>query len=371
MKSILFSSVKIGNLELKNRFVRSATFEGLATPDGSPSEMLKSLYLDYAAGEIGLIVATSLIEHYKNLPVLEKFSYPLGFDEDRYIERWQAIVSEVQNKGSKIAMQLMHPGRQEITSLRGSSPIAPSPVAKEDGAAVPVELTQNEIKFYIEKFARAALRVKKSGFDAVQLHGAHGYLISNFLSPHANRRTDSYGGSVKKRSKFAVDIVSRIKELAGDDFPVFIKMNFNDFLPGGIEADEAIELAVIFEKSGLSAIEVSGGTSADRWRNVVVKHITREEDESYFQTYSQLLKKNVKIPVILVGGHRTFTSMEKLVESGSCDLLSLSRPFIKDPYLVKKFKNSEIVKSDCISCNQCFKNLYTHPAQCWLNTVKA
>ena len=367
MESILFSPIKIKNLEIKNRFVRSATFEGLASSEGLPSESLEKLYLKYAEGDIGLIIATSLIEHYKNFPVMGNFPYPLGFDEDKYIKAWQPVVSNVHKKGAKIAMQLMHPGRQELIQLRGSTPVAPSPVPKEQSAIIPVELSQNEVRFYIEKFARAGRRVKEAGFDAVQLHGAHGYLISNFLSPHANRRKDSYGGSVEKRAKFVTDMVSRIKELNGDDFPVMIKMNFNDFLPGGIEPDEALELAVIFEKSGIDSIEVSGGTSAERWSHVVVKNIKNEDDESYFKTYSRLLKERVKIPVILVGGHRTYSNMQKLVAEGSCDLLSLSRPLIRDPYLINNFKDGTVEKSNCISCNLCFKNIFTHPVKCWVN----
>lgn len=367
MKSDLFSPIKIKNLEIKNRFVRSATFEGLAGADGLPTEKLENLYLKYADGEIGLIIATSLVEHYKNLPVMDNFPYPLGFDEDRYIHAWKPIISKVREKGAKIAMQLMHPGRQELIQLRGSSPVAPSSIPKEQGATLPVELSQNEIKYYIDKFALAGRRVKEAGFDAVQLHGAHGYLISNFLSPHANRRTDSYGGNIENRARFVTDMVSRIKELAGEDFPVMIKMNFNDYLPGGIEPEEALELAVIFEKSGIDSIEVSGGTSAERWSHVVVKNIKNEEDESYFQSYSRLLKDRVKIPVILVGGHRTYSIMQKLVTEGVCDLLSFSRPLIRDPYLISNLRNDRVKKSDCVSCNLCFKNIFTHPVKCWVN----
>jgi len=366
VESSLFTPVNIGGLRIKNRFVRSATFEGLALSDGSPSEDLFKLYSQFAENEVGLIIATALIKHYNNLPVINNFSYPLGFDQDRYIDAWQPIVSNLHEKGTKIAMQLMHPGRQEIPQLRGSAPIAPSSIPKEEGAPIPVEMTENEIRFYIEKFARAARRVKEAGFDAVQLHGAHGYLISNFLSPHANIRTDCYGGSIKKRARFVTDIVARIKELVGKDFPVMIKMNFKDFLPGGIEPEEAVMLADIFEESGISSIEVSGGTSADRWSHVVVKKIKTISEESYFREFSKLLKKHVRIPVILVGGHRSFSLMEELVDNGICDLISMSRPFICEPDIIKKFKKGEKQKSDCISCNYCFKNIYSHPARCYL-----
>lgn len=363
MTSILFRPLTIGNMVLKNRFVRSATFEGYGTYDGCPTKALHDLYANYAKNDVALIVSTSMVEHYKNLPDIPGIPYPLGFDEDRYIESWHKIVCDIKKSGCRIAMQIMHPGRQEMPELRGSAPVAPSPVPKEPGAVVPHELSSQEIEHLIDRFVQAGRRVFEAGFDAVQLHGAHGYLISNFLSPHANRRTDRYGGSLKKRARFVTDIVKRLRLLLGPDFPVMIKMNGHDFLEGGLEPREAAELAVIFEQSGVSAVEVSGGTSAERWRHVVRKKITSDE-ESHFRDFAHLIRQHARIPVILVGGNRTFSVMETLVSEQSCDLVALSRPLIREPDLIMKFRRHEKDKADCISCNACFRTIFSQPVSC-------
>ncbi len=364
--SILFDPIKIGNMTIKNRFVRSATFEGFGTFDGKPSKALHDLYVKYAEGEIGLIVSTSLVEHYKNLPDMAGLSYPLGFDEDRYVDAWRPLIDDLHRRGAKIAMQLMHPGRQEMPELRGSAPIGPSAIPKEEGAVVPVALTTEEVAQYIERFAQAGRRVREAGFDAVQLHGAHGYLISNFLSPHANQRTDDYGGSLENRARFVTAILKRMRALVGDDFPVMIKMNGRDFLDGGLEPGEAVQLAKIFELTGIDGIEVSGGTGAERWRRVVTKNIKTEADEAYFRTFAALFKQHLNIPVIMVGGNRTLRLMEDLVTNNTCDLISMSRTFIKEPDLIEKFKRGEQTKAACISCNKCFKNIFSSPVKCYV-----
>jgi len=367
MNSILFEPASIKNIQLKNRFVRSATMEGRATFDGRPSRKLKELYFRLAKGEVGLVVTSAaLVEAYKNLPNIEGLPFPLAIDEDRYIEDWREVIDGVHERGSKIAMQITHPGRQDYPSLRGSTPIAPSAVPLEDSDIVPREMTVDEIKEMVEKFAQACRRANEAGFDAVQLVGCHGYLINNFISPYANVRTDHYGGSTENRARFIVEIVRRARELVGPDYPLMIKMNFDDFIDGGLGKDEALQVAKIIVQASIDCIEVSGGTQAGGGTHISVKGINTERKEGYFRSYAEALKEQVSVPVILVGGFRTPSVMEKLVEDEVADFVSMCRPFIREPQLIKRWKDGDLTKAKCISCNKCFENWIKRPTRCYI-----
>ncbi len=365
MNSILFEQVNIKNIRLKNRFVRSATMEGMATSDGLPTETLKNLYCTLADGEVGFIITSgAIIEPYKHFP--ESFSSPLSIDENSKIEAWRDLIGAVHKRGAKMAMQLTYLGRQDIPEWRGSTPIAPSAVPIQNTGVTPREMTVQEIKYVVEKFAQACRRVKESGFDAVQLHGAHGNLIHNFMSPFTNIRTDDYGGNTENRTRFVIKIVDRARELIGPDFPLMIKMNFNDFIDGGLVKNEAVEIAEIIARAGIDCIEVSGGTLSESKDHIAVKGIRKKEQEAYFRTYAKALKEHVSIPVILVGGHRTPDVMAEVLEDGAADLISMSRPLIREPGLIKRWKTGDLEKAKCISCNQCFENWIFRPLRCYI-----
>ncbi len=242
------------------------------------------------------------------------------------------------------------------------SPIAPSAVKDGHSATVPKEMTEEEILIVIEAFTQAAVRAKKAGFDGgVQLHCAHGFLLSNFISPYTNRRTDRWGGgSVENRARIVTEIVRRIKEETGSNFPIFVKMNATDgFQPGtakaelGLTISQAMETAKLLEKAGVCAIEVSGGISEAG--GVTIKTaINSPSKEAYFKEYSKNIKSAVSIPVILVGGIRSLSVMEGLLENGFADLISMSRAFISEPDLILKLKSGEAEKARCVSCNLCF-----------------
>jgi 2,4-dienoyl-CoA reductase-like NADH-dependent reductase (Old Yellow Enzyme family) len=367
VRSILFKPVDIKSIQLKNRFVRSATMEGLATFDGRPTQKLKELYFKLAEGEVGLIVTgAALVEAYKNLPNIEGLPFPSAIEEDRHVEDWREMIDGVHERGSKIAMQITHPGRQDYPRLRGSTPIAPSAVPLENSDIVPREMTIDEIKEMVEKFAQACRRVKEAGFDAVQLHGGHGYLLNNFISPYANVRTDEYGGSTENRARFIVEIVKRARKLLGPEYPLMIKMNFDDFIDGGLDKDEAVRVAKIIVRGGIDCIEVSGGTQAEGGKHIAVKGINTERKEAYFRSYAKALKERVSVPVILVGGLRTPSVMEKLVEDGVTDLVSMCRPFIREPQLIKRWKDGDLTKAKCISCNKCLENRIKRPTRCYI-----
>lgn len=216
MKSWAFQSGIIKSMTLKNRFIRSATFEGMANFEGKPTQKLKELYYNLADGQVGLIVTgLTHVDGYKNLPNIEGLPFPLEMDEDRFIDDWTEIIEGVHRRGAKIAMQLIHLGRQDIPQFR--EPVAPSAVRLRNSGPVPRELTVEEIEALIEKFAQSCRRVKEAGFDAVQLHGGHGFLISNFISPYFNIRNDRYGGSTENRARFIVDIIEKARISVGTD----------------------------------------------------------------------------------------------------------------------------------------------------------
>ncbi len=211
----------------------------------------------------------------------------------------------------------------------------------------------DEIRALITDFVTAAGRAKRAGFDGVQLHAAHGYLVSSFLSPHTNRRTDEWGGPVENRARVLIDVLRGVKAACGPAFPVIVKLNSTDFLDGGLTVDDAVRIAGMLEANGIDAIEVSGGM-AEAGRGSVWPGLRSEADEGYFAENAARIKKAVKVPVFALGGIRTLAVAEKIVEEGRADLISLSRPLIRDPFLVKHFREGLTTKSECISCNKCF-----------------
>jgi 2,4-dienoyl-CoA reductase-like NADH-dependent reductase (Old Yellow Enzyme family) len=364
MTSALFQNASIKGIQLKNRFVRSATVEGLATFDGRPSLKLKDLYFKLAEGEIGLIITSAaMVDAYKNLPDVEGLPFPLAIDEDRYIDDWIDIIPGVHKRGAKIAMQIVHPGSLEDPGLKGAKPIAPSAIPLNKRNIVPREMALDEISEMVEIFSQSCRRVKDAGFDAVQLHGGHGYIISNFISPFANVRKDKYGGNTENRARFIVEIVTRARELVGPDFPLMIKMNCDEYLDGGLDKKEAVKIAKLIVKAGIDCIEVTGGVSAE---HITVKNIKKEEEEAYFKIHSQGIKENVSVPVILVGGLRTPAVMEKLIIDGVADFVSMCRPIIREPGLIKRWKDGDLEKAKCISCNMCTKNVFIRPLRCYV-----
>lgn len=369
MVSILFEPSSIKGVQVKNRFVRSATVEGMGMADGRPSEALSDLYCALAEGEIGLIVTAAALvdgEAYKKRRYVEGRAYDIAMDEDRYVEDWHEVVAGVHERGSRIAMQLVHMGRQENPKIRGSRPVAPSAVPLTNTEIVPREMTVPEIEETVERFAQSCRRVMEAGFDAAQLHGGHGYLISNFISPYANVRTDAYGGNTKNRARFITEIVKRARELVGQDYPIMIKMNCDEFMDGGLTRDEAVETAKIITEAGIDCIEVTGGTGSDSPLRMVVPGINKEEKEAYFASYARALKEHVSVPIILVGGLRTPSVIERVLKEGAADLVSLSRPFIREPGLVRRWKQGDLDKAKCISCNQCALYMFKQPLRCYV-----
>ncbi len=367
MPDLLFQPGRIKGLELRNRVVRSATFEGMATDQGLPTTQLRDLYCRLAEAEVGLIITCgTTIEAWEKRPSALGALSPLAIYDDRFIEPWPEVIKAVHERGGKLAMQFGHAGRMESPELRGSAPLAPSAVPIEATGVTPREMTGDEIAEAVELFGRACRRVQEAGFDAAQLHGAHGNLLTNFMSPYTNRRQDQYGGGADNRARFPVEVVRRCRELVGPDYPLLMKMDFDDFIPGGLRVDDAVHIAAKMVQAGLDCIEVSGGTLSESKERIAAKGIAKPSQEAYFRAYGKALKERVDIPVILVGGMRSPEVMEEVLRQGAADFISLCRPLIREPELVRRWKNGDLRKAACVSCNQCYDNWMFRALRCYV-----
>ncbi len=354
-ESILFSPVKLNSLEIKNRFVRSATNEYMADPEGHVTERLVHIYRGLAEGGAGLIITGFMYVH----PSGKSSPGQTGIYSDELIPGLKEITDTVHEAGdgggeARVVAQIVHGGRQVRAKYAHGDIIAPSAITDKKTGITPREMIEEEIESAIGWFTDAIIRAKESGFDGVQLHCAHGYLLSQFHSPYTNRRADRWGGSLENRTRITVELVRKARDRVGEDFPILIKMNASDFIDGGIDLPESIEVARILSRNGIDAIEISGGMAESEGNPSVRKDISREEEEAYFRKYAEQIKPAVDIPVILVGGMRSFKVMEEIVQEGIADLLSMSRPFIREPDLVQKFMDGKKDRADCISCSKCF-----------------
>jgi len=339
----------IGTVTVPNRFVRSATHDYMAGEDGTVTEQQVELYGELAAGETGLIITG----HAFVLPSGKASPRQTAIFDDAFIPGLARIAEAVHAHPSRIFAQLAHAGRQTKMKLIGGTPLFPSAVHDPVSGNTPRELTPGEIRDLIRAFAAAGRRAERAGYDGVQLHVAHGYLLSAFISPHTNRRTDEWGGSLTNRARVVVEIVRGIKDEAGGGFPVMVKLNSTDFLAGGLTLNESVEIAALLEAAGIDAIEVSGGIAESRTGSVW-PGLRDESGEGYFISAASSIKAAVRIPVSGLGGIRTLAVAERFIADGLVDLISMSRPFIRDPGLVRAFRTGKAVKSSCISCNKCF-----------------
>jgi 2,4-dienoyl-CoA reductase-like NADH-dependent reductase (Old Yellow Enzyme family) len=363
---------EIGKLEIKNRFVRSATYEGLATEEGEVTEKLVNFYKTLSEGGVGLII-TSYAFIQKNGRANVK---QIAIYSDDFIPGLKKISDVIHKSGEdcKIILQLVHAGRQ---SHHVKNTVAPSAVLEKFSNKMPREMTIEEIEETIENFAQAARRVKEAGFDGVQLHGAHGYLISEFLSPYTNQRTDQYGGNTENRVKFVEQIYTRSRELVGDEFPILIKMNCDDFLEGGIILEESMKITKMLSNTGYDAIEISScmwdtvkrKKSEIGWKPTFIPEsrtsIGTINEPAYHLPYAKEIKKGIDIPLILVGGVNSITLIEEILNNGDADFVSFSRPLIREPDLPNRWLKGIGSKTvECEYCNSCLTTLFTKGLHC-------
>jgi 2,4-dienoyl-CoA reductase-like NADH-dependent reductase (Old Yellow Enzyme family) len=346
----LFEETTINGMTMRNRTVRSATWEGMCGQDGRPSEKLIDWYRDLAKGGIGLIVSGYTFVR----PEGKGVSGKMGIHTDGFAGVYEDLTRSVHDAGGKIAVQLVHAGGQTNAINAGRQPLAPSSVQVDQFPEIPAELTKNEISDIITAFGEGARRAKAWGLDAVQLHGAHGFLINQFLSPLTNRRTDEYGGSIENRSRFLFEVYQKVREVVGVGYPVFIKLNASDNLHGGLEIDDAVYASKKLSENGIDAIEVSAGTPASGAESPAREKINKPEKEAYNLELARRIKEAVSCPVMVVGGFRSFEVAEKAVRDDGMDYIAMSRPLIREPGLPNRWQQGDLTKAKCISCNSCF-----------------
>lgn len=344
MSANLFEPYRIGNLEVKNRFVRSATWDGTADNSGAVTDTSVALYRKLAQGGVGLIISA-----YTFVTALGQAApRQYGIHTDDMLPGLQRLVVAVHEGGAKIAVQIVHAGiNSNYLRHRG---IELQAVSKLKGISTPhYEMTDEEIEALISEYIAAILRAIEAGFDAIQFHGAHGYGMNQFLSPLFNIRTDKWGGSAENRRRFHLGLIRRARQAVGDDFPMLIKFGVCDDREGGLSLAEGLETAQQMSKEGIDAIEVSAGVGTSA-------QVSKKGDpeKAFYRERAAEVKKVVTVPVIAVGGIRSLEMAKSIVSSGDADLISMSRPFIREPDLVARWQRGETEPATCISCNKCF-----------------
>lgn len=338
-------------MDLTNRFVRSATWEGMAGEDGSCTPALINVAVRLARGGVGLIITGHAFVSDEGRAGPRQ----MGVYSDALLPGLIAMTKVVHAAGSRIVMQIAHAGCRAAAQLSGLQPISPSVFENERGVTSR-KMTQADIERMTKVFAQAAARAQKAGFDGVQIHGAHGYLLDQFLSPFYNKRTDGYGGPVENRTRMVLEVLKGIRNAVGEDFPVLIKMTSEEFLDGGLTVEEMLKSSRMLEQGGIDAIEMSGGNpySAD-YSPFRRGKLDSEEQEVYYREAARRFKETIRVPLILVGGIRSYTVAERLVAEGTADYVSMCRPFIREPGLVKRWQSGDTRKAFCVSDNGCLK----------------
>jgi len=355
----LFTPIKVGKLELKNRIIMPPMIERLAT-HGAPNDAVKDFYAARARGGLALIVLTPGIVDISMASPIQ-----LGIYDDSCIPGFRQFTDLIHSCGARMGIQLMHLGRQG-GEIKRYKPVAPSPVPLTPKDEVPRELTAGEVEGLVEKFADAARRARDAGFDMVELHGCHGYLLSGFLSPLTNLRTDKYGGSVAKRARFVMDIVSLIKERAGKDFPVSVRMNGSDYIPGGTTVDMARETAKLLDEAGADMIGVSGGAYGSY--PVIVPPY--DQPRGCNVPLAAAIKEMVKVPVSVAGRLDDPFVADDVLVSGKADVIAVARGLLADPELPNKAARGDFKGiRRCIACNVCIDGDPTpvSPITCTVN----
>ncbi|MGA8987820.1 NADH:flavin oxidoreductase/NADH oxidase family protein [Aeromicrobium sp.] len=311
---------------LPNRFMKSALSEALGDRDHAPTRELDQLYTTWADGGYGLIVTGNVMIDRQQLGEAGN----VAIEDDRHLEALTRWASSTGKAGVPIWMQINHPGRQSNPFGR-TQPVAPSPIAlKVPGAKMPAELTAEQIEEIIQRFATTAAVAERAGFDGVQIHGAHGYLVAQFLSPLSNQREDDWGGTPEKRMRFVVEVLRRIRSTVAPTFAVGIKLNSADFQRGGFSQTESRDVVVRLAAEGIDMIEISGGSyEAPAMMGARASTVARE---AYFLEYAATVREVAPdVPLAVTGGFRSRVAMESALQSGDCNMIGLGRPAATTP----------------------------------------
>lgn len=325
----LITPLKIRNLSLNNRLVMPPMATSKSDQDGKVSREILAYYDERSKGGY---IALIIIEHSFIVQQGKASERQLSVTDDTVVEKLRELANTIHRNGSKAVMQINHAGSASSKNITGYEPVAPSAVANPRTGSIPRELSDGEITDIVKQFADAALRVKKAGFDGVEIHSAHGYLLNQFLSPLTNRRTDEYGGDINNRIKIHLKVIKAVRDVVGDDFPLLLRLGASDYREGGTTIEDSKIAAQEFEKAGVDVLDVSGG-----FCGYIVPGLT---GQGYFSPLTGALKEVLSIPVILTGGITDVHAAEKLLAEGKADLIGVGRALYKDSEWAKKAMES-------------------------------
>lgn len=343
----VFEPIKIGKMELRNRFVFASIDSKLGSETGATTQRHIDYHVARSKGDVGLTIIDNLTVEWPRGKVGVK---PMRIDKNRFIIRLNDLAEEIQAYGAKVAAQIFHAGRQTtVAALEGEEMVSASDVPWLGSGTVPRPLTVAEIEDFVEKFAKAALRAKMARFDAVEIHSGHGYLLSSFLSPYINTRTDAYGGSLENRMRFLLQIIERTRELVGPEYPIIVRFNGSDQIEGGLTIEESKLIAKKLEEAGVDALNVTAGIyESANWT-----FPSMPMEKGCLSDLAAEIKRVVNIPVITVGKITDPFVAEQILREGKADMVALGRPLLADPAYPKKAQEGrfdDIVP--CIACNQ-------------------
>lgn len=360
-KVALDATGQIGSLVVPNRLIRSATAERLAAEHaGRVTPALIDLYRSLADGGVGLIVTG----HAYVLPAGKAHPEMLGAFCDTLIDGLSTLVAAVHDAGGLVAMQINHAGRQ-VDPMLGIQPLAPSAMpsprvqASIAGERMAREMSHAEVVTAADAFGNAARRAQLAGFDAVQIHAAHGYLISQFLSPYTNHRTDTWGGDFERRLRFLTAVCEAVRGQVGRDYPLFVKLGMIDNperVPGGLTLDDGTRIVGRLAEMGLDAVEVSSGDGGGTTNFSIRRGVGTRHPEAYFRRLAQRARAATPLPLILVGGLRTRAVIDEVLTSGDADFVAMCRPLIREPDLPRRLLAGQAAAAACHSCGRCWPN---------------
>jgi 2,4-dienoyl-CoA reductase-like NADH-dependent reductase (Old Yellow Enzyme family) len=366
---------RIGRLLLGNRIVRAATSESMAEIDGRVSRELVAFYRELGRGGAGLIITGHIYVE----PRGQYTPRQMGIDRDECVPGLRSLTDAAHEGGGAIFAELAHAGSQSL--IGDIEPVAPSLVPNAIFARTPREMDEDDINAVIDAFAAAARRAVEAGFDGIHIHGGNGYLISEFSSPHANRRDDRWGGCAENRGRFFLAICEAIRDAVGPDVPVTARIGVADALEDGLETGESTERARLLAAKGIDGFETTYGVMTSYRENIrpyvavsALRAVTSglvprlwspAGPEAYYREFARAIRQAVDVPVILVGGMRTTAMMNDVIRSGDADFIAMARPFIREPDIARQITNGRRGMVDCVSCNICLMHDGTDPLRCW------
>ncbi len=351
---MVFSKLRIKNVELDNRIVFPPIATNFADEQGFVTEKLINYLCNIARGGVGFIIVenTAVNMEGRNLPREPRL------DDDKYITGFRRLVDEIHEAGAKVSIQLHHGGRSSSSKIHGFTPAGPSATACPVFKEIPRAMTKDDIKRTIKDFAQAALRAKKAGVDAVEIHGASGFLVAQFLSPYANKRTDEYGGSLENRLRFPLELIREVRKAVGPDFVIGYRFSGDEFIAEGLSLEDHKEIAPQLVKAGVDLLHVTAGV-LENFAEVGIVTFDKKS-EGWHNYIAAGIREVVDVPVITVGKIVSLTAAQEALENNQADLVAIGRALIADPELVNKCgqgKFADIVK--CKQCNGCIKTLYS------------